>query len=133
MSDEPTNRPQRPWPEKFRDAYRGLKQGVRGQSSFFVHFFVAAAVVAAGFVLRVDRFEWCLLVLSIGGVLTAEMFNSALESMAKAITHEPNPHLGGALDIGSAAVLIASITAAVVGSIVFLHRLGEILGWWVPG
>ena len=68
--------------------------------------------------------------LSIGGVLTAEMFNSALESMAKAITHESNPHLGGALDIGSAAVLIAAITAAVVGSIVFLNRLGEILGWW---
>jgi diacylglycerol kinase len=133
MSDEPTDRPQRPWPEKFRDAFRGLKQGVRGQSSFFVHFFVAAAVVAAGLALGVDRFEWCLLVLSIGGVLTAEMFNSALESMAKAITHESNPHLGGALDIGSAAVLIAAITAAVVGSIVFLNRLGEILGWWAGG
>jgi diacylglycerol kinase len=130
MSDKSANRPQRLWPEKFRDAFRGLKQGVRGQSSFFVHFFVAAAVVAAGLTLGVDRFEWSLLVLSIGGVLAAEMFNSALESMAKAITHEPNPHLGGALDIGSAAVLIAAVAAVVVGSVVFLHRFGVILGWW---
>ena len=55
--------------------------------------------------------EWCLLLLCIAGVLTAEMFNSALESMAKAITGESDPHLGNSLDIGSAAVLVASIGA----------------------
>jgi diacylglycerol kinase len=71
-----------------------------------------------------------LLVLCIAGVLVAEMFNSALELMAKAITSEENPYLGNSLDIGSAAVLVASIGAAVVGAIVFGHRLGVLLGWW---
>ena len=97
--------PERSWTRKFRDAFRGVKEGVHGQSSFFVHFFVAAAVIAAGIVLGVSLAEWCLLVLCIAGVLTAEMFNSALESMAKAITGESDPHLGNSLDIGSAAVL----------------------------
>jgi len=63
-------------------------------------------------------------------VLTAEMFNSALEAMAKAISEDQHDGLGKALDIGSAAVLIASLGAAAVGSIVFLHRLGIVLGWW---
>ena len=122
--------PERYWNRKFRDAFRGMKEGVRGQSSFFVHFFTAAAVIAAAAVLGVSLVEWCLLLLCITGVLTAEMFNSALESMAKAITGESDPHLGNSLDIGSAAVLLASIGATVVGTIIFAHRLGILLGWW---
>ena len=121
--------PERSWPDKFRDAFRGVKEGVRGQSSFFVHFFVAAAVLAAGVVLGINQVEWCLLVLCISGVLTAEMFNSALESMAKAITGESDPHLGNSLDIGSAAVLLASIGASTVGVVIFGRRVAELLGW----
>jgi diacylglycerol kinase len=56
-------------------------------------------------------------------VLTAEMFNSALESMAKAITGEIDPHLGNSLDIGSAAVLVASIGASGVGCAIFISHL----------
>ncbi|MBU4273329.1 MAG: diacylglycerol kinase [Planctomycetes bacterium] len=126
----PPPAPDHPWRRKFRDAFRGLKEGVRGQSSFFVHFFVAVLVVIAGVVLGVDLYEWCILALCIAGVLTVEMFNGALESMAKAITGESDPHLGDSLDIGSAAVLIASIGASIVGSIIFANRLAILLGWW---
>jgi diacylglycerol kinase len=126
----PNPPPERSWIHRFRDAFRGMKQGVRGQSSFFVHFFAAAAVVAAGVVLGVSWKEWCLLLMCIAGVLSAEMFNSALESMAKAITGQTDPHLGDSLDIGSAAVLVASLGAAAVGTIIFARRLGGLLGWW---
>ena len=121
---------ERPWLRKFRDAFRGVKAGVRGQSSFFVHLFLTAAVIVAAVVLRVDLIEWCILLACIAMVLTAEMFNSALESMAKAITGESDPHLGNSLDIGSGAVLVASIGAATVGSIIFINRLGMMLQWW---
>jgi len=120
----------RSWAAKFRCAFRGAELGIRGQSSFFVHVFVAAAVLLAAMVLQVSRVEWCLLLICIGGVLTAEMFNSALEAMARAITREFNPDLGAALDMGSAAVLFASMGAAVVGAIIFLERLLNLVGWW---
>jgi diacylglycerol kinase len=129
-SPAPLSSPDRSWARKFRDAFRGLKEGVRGQSSFFVHFFTAVAVVVAGLALGVSLLEWCVLTLCIAGVLTAEMFNSAFESMAKAITGESDPHLGNSLDIGSAAVLVASVGASIVGAIIFGHRLGILLGWW---
>ena len=121
----------RSWPEKFRDAFSGVKEGVRGQSSFFVHFFVVALVIAAGVVMQIDTIaEWCILLLCITVVLTAEMFNSAIESMAKAITEEIHPHVGTALNIGSAAVLVASVGAAVTGAAIFVNRLGPLMGWW---
>ena len=87
-------------------------------------------MIVAGVVLGVNLYEWCILALCITGVLTVEMFNSALESMAKAITGESDPHLGDSLDIGSAAVLIASIGASTVGTIIFVNRLAQQLGWW---
>ncbi len=122
--------PERSWVNKFRDAFRGVKEGVRGQSSFFVHFFMSAAVAVAGAVMRVDLLEWCILILCMTIVLTAEMFNSAIESMAKAITEEIHPYLKNSLDIGSAAVLAASLGAALAGSLLFIHRLGAMLLWW---
>jgi diacylglycerol kinase len=122
--------PRQTWGSKFRHAFNGVKLGVQGQSSFFVHFFMASAVVLAAVALDATLVDWCLLVLCITLVLSAEMFNSALEWLAKAVDTEHNPHLGGALDIGSAAVLLAAIGAVVVGCIVFIHRLGSQIGWW---
>lgn len=130
MHDTEDRFPERSWLDKFADAFRGVKLGVRGQSSFFAHFFIAVLVIATGIVFSVTRVEWCLLILCIGSVLTAEMFNSALESLSRAISDEYDVHLGNALDIGSAAVLIISIAAAAVGLIIFVNRLAVMLGWW---
>ena len=99
----------RTWKQKFGHAFRGLRQGVRGSSSFAAHFAATAAVLAAAAALRMDAVQWCLVLLCIGGVLAAELFNSALESMARAITAEENSHIRDALDIASGAVLTAAL------------------------
>src|SRR5205809_90598 len=80
-----TPRPRRPWSQKFRDALRGLKFGIRGHSSFFVHFFFAALVIGAAYALTCELWQWCLLLLCIGVVLTAELFNSAIETLHRGL------------------------------------------------
>lgn len=129
MFQEP-HPPDRTWRQKFSDAFRGFKRGIRGQSSFFIHFFVAAAVIMAAFALNATLAEWCLLLLCVTGVLTAEMFNSALESLAKAVTDQPHSDVGNALDIGSAAVLLAALGSSLVGTVILLNRLALLLDWW---
>jgi diacylglycerol kinase len=116
------------WRLKFRCAFRGVAKGSHGQDSFVVHVLVATAVLVAAAALRAELYEWCLLVMCIAGVIVAEMFNSALESMAKAITRDHNPDLGNSLDIGSAAVLLASIGASIIGAMIFSHRIAVLLG-----
>ena len=69
---------------------------------------------------RDSRIEWCLLALCVAIVLTAEIFNSALEQLAKAITREHDAHIRAALDMASGAVLLASVGAAIVGTVVLL-------------
>jgi diacylglycerol kinase (ATP) len=117
----------RSWNSKFGHALHGMKLGIRAQSSFFGHFFVTAAVVATGITLNVSLLEWCLLSLSIVAVLAAEMFNSALEWLAQVTDAKHSKTLENALDISSAAVLLQTLGAIVVGLIVFSQRLAFLL------
>jgi diacylglycerol kinase len=111
------------WAGKFRCAFRGLVCGIRGQRSFYVHLPMAAAVIACAAVFRASLLDWCVLLLCITIVLSAEMFNTVLEHFGKMITDKYDPRMRDALDIGSAAVLVASIGAAIVGAIVFLSLM----------
>jgi diacylglycerol kinase len=121
------NRTPRLWIDKFSDAFRGLRRAVCSQTSFAVHLTVAVAVVIAAAVLRVSLVEWCLLVGAIGFVLTAEVFNTAIESLARAHDVGRHPRIRDALDMASAAVLLAAITAALIGAVVFVSRLVALL------
>ena len=75
MNDHHTHRS---WRRKFADAFRGVALGVRGQSSFFVHFSVAVAVGLAAAVLQVSRIGWCVLAICIAAVLTASGVDNLL-------------------------------------------------------
>ena len=116
-------RPRRPWRAKFGDAFRGLKLGIRGHSSFFVHFFVAALVILAAVVLRCSLEQWCILLLCIGLVLTAELFNSAVETLFRGLDDATRERAWPALDVAAGAVLLASLSAIVVGVAIFGWRL----------
>jgi len=61
-------------------------------------------------------------------VLVAEVFNTAIESLARGPGSRRHPRLRDALDMASAAVLVAAATAAIVGLIVFGPRLVALAG-----
>lgn len=113
---------------RFREAFRGLKRGMRGQSRFAVHLFVAAGAVAACVALDCRVTDWCLVVLCVGVVLTAELFRSAIEALA--IGPDADFRRNGAVAIAAGAVLMASLSAVLVGGIVFVNRFGELMRWW---
>src|SRR5438445_6327503 len=119
-------RPPRRWRHKFGAAFRGLKLGIRGHSSFFVHFFFTALVLAAGIILGCELLEWCILLLCIGLVLTTELINSAVETLFRGLDETTKQRVWPCLDISAGAVLLASLVASIVGTIVFLHRLSNI-------
>jgi diacylglycerol kinase len=115
--------PPRGWLGKFADAFRGLFVAVTTQSSFAAHLPVAAVAVAAAVWFRIGPGEWCAVALAIGGVLAAEVFNTSLEELARAVGRYPDPGIRDALDCASAGVLVAVLAAVVVGLIIFGPRL----------
>ena len=111
------------WKKKFRDSLRGLQRALRTQSSFAVHLLIACIAVVAAALLRVTTVEWGLLTAAIGMVMVAEIFNTAIESLAREVDTQFHPRLRDALDIASAAVLIAAGTAVFIGLCIFLPPL----------
>lgn len=117
----------REWRERLRPACRGIKIGVRGHSRFFFHFFCTALVLAAAIMLRCDLVQWCLLLGCIGLVHVTELLNNAIEALFRGFDEESKSRAAACLDIASGAVLLASITASLIGGLVFLSRLIEML------
>jgi diacylglycerol kinase len=109
----------RTWASKFRDAGRGIGFAVRAEKSFIVHAFATICVIAAAAALRVSPNDWAILLVCVGCVVTAECFNSAVESLARTITSEKNPEIGQALDMAAGAVLLISIGSACAGLAIF--------------
>jgi diacylglycerol kinase len=114
------------WKEKFASALRGIILGIRGHRSFAVHLPLAVIVMFAGAVLQVSWLELILLVLCIASVLVAELFNSSLETIARAVSRKYDDNLKDALDISSGAVLLASGCAALVGILILGRQLMEV-------
>ncbi len=125
----------RRWSNKFQIAIAGLAYGIKGRraspslNSFVIHIPAGMVVVVLAAVLGVGWISMAILLLCIGIVMVTELVNTSLELIAKAITGETNEHVAAALDVASGAVLMASLTATVVGVIVFGWRLSELLGW----
>ena len=117
----------RSWGAKFDEAFRGVKRGIRGHSSFSVHFFFAALAITAAVALECNWIEWCLVVICIGGVFTAELFNSAIETLFHGLDEATKLRWNGCLQIAAGAVLMASLTALVVGTIIFVNRFARML------
>ena len=115
--------PRRSWLGKFADAFRGLFHALSTEWSFAAHLPVAAAAVALAAWLGIDPVEWCLVILAITGVLAAEVFNTSVESLARALDRGPDQRIKDALDTASAAVLVAVGGAILVGLVIFGPRL----------
>ena len=113
--------------QKFGDAFRGLYHAVSTEWSFAAHLPVAAAAVALAAWLGISPVEWCLVALSIGGVIAAEVFNTSVESLARALDSGPDQRVKDALDTASAAVLVAVGAAIMVGLVIFGPRLLALL------
>jgi diacylglycerol kinase len=108
------------WIQKFRCAFRGIRIATNGQSSFIVHGAIAFAVLVAGAYFSVSSVSWCILLICIAMVLAMETMNTAIEQLVQKLHPDHDPVMRNVLDMASGAVLIVSIGAACIGTIVFL-------------
>ncbi len=108
--------------QSFVHAWRGLGLAARGRN-FRVQMAVALLVLVAGVHFRVSPGQWTVLVLCIFAVLGLEAMNSALERLADRVSPARDPLIGQAKDLAAAAVLLASLGAALVGLMIFLPYL----------
>jgi len=109
--------------ESFSHAINGLKILIREEHNARIHLIAAILVIVLGFVFQINMFEWVSIIFSIGLVFAFELINSALENIADFVSDEKHILIKKAKDMAAGAVLSASITAFVIGIIIFLPKL----------
>ncbi len=104
-------------------AFAGLAYLVRTQPNFWVHLMAACCVGVVCALLGLRGAELAVLLLTIGFVLVLEALNTALEALVDLASPEYHPLAKIVKDVAAAAVLIAAITAVLVGLVLLLPRL----------
>lgn len=113
----------------FRYAGAGIAALFRSEPNAKIHLVLTIASVAAGFFFHLTTTEWCVIILAISLVLSAEAFNTAIEQLTDLVSPDFHPLAGKVKDLAAGAVLITAIGAAVTGLIVFLPKLLHFAGF----
>lgn len=107
----------------FGYAFKGIAELFKNEAHARIHVVAAILVTIFGFIFQIERWEWAVITLCIGGVFMAEAFNSAIERLADKVTKERDPLIGAAKDLAAAAVLLFAISTIVIALLIFLPRL----------
>ncbi len=101
-------------------AIDGLCFAFKNEKNFRIEIVTTTIVFIVGYICSINTEQWLIVVFNVGAVLTAEMFNTAIENTANLITDKPNPAVKIIKDTAAAAVLLSAISACICGCIVFL-------------
>ena len=107
----------------FGYAWKGIRSCVGKEQNLSFHLITTDCVVTAGWCFCITRGEWIAIVLCIGMVIAAELFNSAIERLVDLVSPQRHPMAGQVKDIAAGAVLVCALAAIVVGLIIFIPYL----------
>jgi diacylglycerol kinase (ATP) len=107
----------------FNYAFEGMKDFFRTEHNAWLHLLGTIAVIGLAIVFPVSRFEMIALILAMGFVWMAELFNTVIEKIMDFISIEQHPKIKFIKDLSAAAVLMAAAAAFITGCIVFIPKL----------
>lgn len=108
--------------KSFKYSFAGIVSFFRKEHNSWIHFAATIAVFVLSWAVGVTKTEMIALVIVIGIVWTAEIFNTCIERIMDFISPKTDPDIKIIKDLASAAVLMSAIAALVTGLIVFIPK-----------
>lgn len=109
--------------KSFKHSMDGLNYAYKYEQSMLIHVVVTLLVLIGGFVLKIDITEWIFVIVLMGTVMGAELLNTAIEAVVDLASPEYHELAKIAKDTASAAVLVFSTSAFIIGLIVFIPKI----------
>ncbi|UCG34992.1 MAG: diacylglycerol kinase family protein [Candidatus Omnitrophota bacterium] len=124
---------ERPWRHRsilqsIIGALKGLHLVIKTERNAKIIAALGALAIAAGFILQISLLEFIIVIIVITIVFAFETFNTITEILLDLIIPDKDPHVKILKDIASGTVLIATISAVVIGVIIFLPKILTLLG-----
>src|SRR6218665_1495257 len=109
--------------KSFGHALAGWQTLIISEPNAIIHVFAAVVTIVLGFVFHISNAEWLAVILSIVLVLSAELFNTAIEVMCDFVEPNRHPKIKKIKDLSAGAVLIIALGALTVGLIIFIPKI----------
>ena len=103
----------------FKYAIEGIISSFKTERNMKIHISAMIIVIICGILLKLDKIEWCIIIIAIVTVISAELFNTAIETVVDMISPEKNEKAKLAKDIAAGGVLVIAIGSAIIGLIIF--------------
>ena len=113
----------------FKNAFSGLWWALSTQPNFRIHLFLSAVALVLSYMLQIPAVEICIIVFTIVLGLSAEMINTAIESMTDLITKEWRTEAKIAKDVSAGMMLTVAIGAVIIAGIIFGPKLLTLAGY----
>lgn len=107
----------------FKYAFEGIMTALKSEQNLKIHILMMILVIIFGIILKISKIEWIICIILFGFVISLELVNTAIENTVDLVTMEKNPKAKIAKDVSAAAVLIAAVTSAIIGLIIFIPKL----------
>ena len=111
----------------FMYAWQGILYGIKKESNFRFHLTAAIIVCIAAFYFSINKMEWLFVMTAIGGMLSLELINTAIEKVVDLVTEEYHPLAKAAKDAAAGAVFVYAVFSMIVGIIIFLPKIWNML------
>ena len=110
----------------FSYAFRGIYDGIRNERNMMIHYSAVVLVIVFGITLKLSVTEWSICLILCALVISLELVNTAIEAVVDLVTDEYLELARLAKDTAAGAVLVAAITAAIVGGMIFFPKLAQL-------
>ena len=112
--------------KSFCNAIKGFLSALKSEGHLRFHFIAAIYVIIFSFFFDLSITQWAVVILLIAGVLSAELFNTALEKLCNKVTTEYSERIKLVKDISSTAVLVLSTSALVIAFLFYFTNTDKI-------
>ncbi len=123
LHDKRRNRKANTLWNSFRYAFAGIGAAAKRERNFQIHLMASGLVIGFSVFLSISTIEWLFVLAAIGGVLSLELVNSAMERVVDLVTEEYHPLAKLAKDFAAGAVLVYAIMVAIIGLVIFVPKL----------
>ena len=98
-----------------------MRVTIKSERNVRIHLLMATLVLITAYCLNFSITRFCILFLTIAAVISAEMFNSAIEFALDSVYHNKYSRMVGmAKDIAAGAVMVVTLTAVMIGALLFV-------------
>ena len=113
--------------KSFIYAWSGITQTFKSERNFQIHVSISFIMLIVGMILGFTTFEWVLLLFLLGGMLSLELINTALEHVVDLITPDYHPLAKAAKDAAAGAVLVYAFLSVIICVIIIWSHLNLFL------